>query len=154
MQIGIDDVIRTMTIRTSWQDLLSPTTVAHVHCCTASSGVGVAPPATTLPTLPGFPEGVTAGSYNNTLDLKDPLSWNSAFVAANGGTVDAAFTALLAGLVQGRAYFNIHSTLYPDGEIRGDLAAVPLPAAAWLFLAGLGAMAARRKRERVTAAGD
>lgn len=42
-----------------------------------------------------------------------------------------------AGLAEGKAYFNIHTTLYPGGEIRGFLAPVPVPAAVWLFGSGL-----------------
>ena len=52
---------------------------------------------------------------------------------------------LLAGLW----YINIHSELFPAGEIRGQVLAVqpiPLPAAAWLFASGLVAFAGVRRR--------
>jgi CHRD domain len=35
--------------------------------------------------------------------------------------------ALLTGLAAGEAYLNIHTTLFPNGEIRGFLAPVPGP---------------------------
>lgn len=44
----------------------------------------------------------------------------------------AQATDLLAGLW----YINIHTEMYPGGEIRGQVHVVPLPAAAWLMLSG------------------
>jgi hypothetical protein len=43
-------------------------------------------------------------------------------VTANGGTTAGAEAALLAGLEAGQAYLNIHTTMFPGGEIRGFLA--------------------------------
>ena len=70
--------------------------------------------------VPGFPLGVTAGTYTRTFDMTDPASYNPAFVTANGGTTGAE-AALLAGLQAGQAYLNIHTTMFPGGEIRGFL---------------------------------
>ena len=47
--------------------------------------------------------------------------YNPAFIAANGGTVDGAFNVLVAGMLTGQTYLNIHSTLFPGGEIRDTL---------------------------------
>ncbi len=52
---------------------------------------------------------------------------------------------LLAGLW----YVNIHSDLFPAGEIRGQVNVVPVPAALWLFgtaLAGLIGFGKQKKR--------
>jgi hypothetical protein len=56
---------------------------------------------------------------------------------------DAQETDLLAGLW----YINIHSTVDPGGEIRGQVEVVPVPAAVWLFGSGLVGLIgiARRK---------
>jgi CHRD domain len=43
-----------------------------------------------------------------------------------GGTPAGAEAFLLAGLAAGEAYYNVHSTVFTGGEIRGFLA-VPRP---------------------------
>ena len=106
------------TVNVSFSGLTSGTTASHIHCCVAPPGnAGV---ATTTPTFPGFPLGVTAGTYNQTFDMTAATSYNPAFVTANGG-VAAAEAALFAGLQTGQAYLNIHTSMFPGGEIRGFL---------------------------------
>lgn len=56
-----------------------------------------------------------------------------------------------AALLDGLWYVNIHTDFAPGGEIRGQigLQAVPLPAAAWLFLSAmLGLFAGKRARQQ------
>jgi hypothetical protein len=93
---------------------------------------------------------VTSGTYNNTLDMTLAPSYNPAFVTLNGGTVAGAFDALLNGLEAGDTYFNIHTNVFPGGEIRGFLAAVPEPST-WAMMilgfAGVGFMAYRRRNQ-------
>ncbi|HRQ72717.1 MAG TPA: CHRD domain-containing protein [Phycisphaerales bacterium] len=48
----------------------------------------------------------------------------------------------LQGLLDGLTYVNVHSTVFPGGEIRGQV--VPTPAS--LALLGLGSLAAARRR--------
>ncbi|WP_431287038.1 CHRD domain-containing protein [Roseateles chitinivorans] len=108
--------------------------------------------ATTTPTFPNFPLGVTSGSYDQTFDLTLPGSWNAAFITANGGTIASAFAALSTGLAGGNAYLNVHSTFAPGGEIRGFLvaSAVPEPSTYALMIAGVmtvGGLARRRSRQ-------
>jgi CHRD domain len=119
VKVTWNTVTNEMTVDVSFGDLTTPTTAAHIHCCIAPPGnTGVATP---VPTFPGFPLGVTAGTYSHTFDMTDPASYNPAFVAANGGTAASAEAALLAGLQAGQAYLNIHTMMFPGGEIRGFL---------------------------------
>lgn len=137
-----DSVAHTLRVDVLFADLIGTTTAAHIHCCILPPGnVGVALAA------PGFPLGVTSGSYGNTLDLTQASSFTASFVTANGGTVGGAEAALATGLANGRVYFNIHTNVFPGGEIRGFPEIVPVPAAAWLFGSGLLGLVgvARRK---------
>lgn len=140
--VTIDDIAQTMRVQASFSGLTGPVTAAHIHCCTAVPGAGNAGVATPTPSFPGFPGGVMAGTYDHSFDMSLASSWNAAFLLNNGGTTQFAFGTLLNGLLQGRAYFNIHTQVFPGGEIRGFLAApaagVPEPASWAMMLAGFG----------------
>ena len=70
-----------------------------------------------------FPTGLSSGSYTSPIiDLMLATSFTGPFVTNfGGGTLAGAEAALLAGLDGGTAYFNVHSTTFPGGEIRGFL---------------------------------
>ncbi len=144
--VTLDELARTLTIEFQFQDLIGTTTAAHLHCCTppgANAGV-----ATQTPTFVGFPLGVTAGSYLQTFDLTDSGSYNPSFITTHG-SVAGAEAALIAGLFAGEVYANLHTSQFPAGEIRANLAEIPLPAALWLFAAG-GLVVMRAARRRPT----
>jgi hypothetical protein len=65
---------------------------------------------------------------------------------ANGNTAASAETAFLAGLNGGQTYGNVHSSNFPGGEIRGQLAAVPEPATTFLIGGLLAGLALLRRR--------
>jgi hypothetical protein len=146
--VTVDDAAFTMRVVASFSGLSGITTAAHIHCC-APIGSNAAV-ATTTPSFVGFPLGVTAGSMDQTYDMALASSYRAAFITGNGGTVPTAFNALLAGLQANRAYFNVHTTAFPGGEIRGQLTLVPEPSGWALMLSGFGALAgALRTRRRL-----
>lgn len=138
--VTIDIDADELRVQFTFADLVAGTTAAHIHGPTAVPFEGTAGVITTTPFFPGFPLGVTSGSYDETFDLADPDSFNPDFITAQGG-VAAAEAALAAALAEGRAYLNIHSEEFPRGEIRGFLTPIPLPAGLLLLLGGLLALA-------------
>lgn len=144
-----DDVARTLLVSATFQDLTGTTTAAHIHAATSVAGTGTAGVATTTPTFPGFPAGVTSGTYSNLFDLTQASSWNAAYVTAYGGTTAGAEVALAAAMANGQAYFNIHTSFARGGEIRGFLQRVPEPGSSIVLLGiGVAGLAARRQRRR------
>ena len=142
----IDTVLQTMEVQVTFSGLVGTTTASHIHCCTASPGTGNAGVVTTTPTFTDFPLSVTSGTYDHMFDLTLSSSYNPAFVTAEGGTITGAETALLAGLAAGDAYLNIHTNVFPGGEIRGFLEPVPEPATLLLPGIALAGIVLRRKR--------
>ena len=80
---------------------------------------------------------MTSGSYDHTFDLTLASSYNPDFIAANGGTISTASNALFAALEEGRAYFNIHTSAFPGGEIRGFLLLPPTRITAIALVSGV-----------------
>lgn len=147
--VTLDTVTNILTVNVSFAGLVSPTTASHIHCCTGPGANALV--ATAVPTFPGFPLGVTTGTYLMSFDLTSASTYNPAFITANGGTVAGAQAAFITGLTNGLTYLNIHTQQFPGGEIRGQLAAeVPEPASLLLLATGIAgaAGALRRRRQR------
>jgi hypothetical protein len=134
--VQYDDANHSLQLEVAFVGLEGTVTASHIHAATATPFSGTAGVATTTPTFAGFPSGVSLGSYSATLDLTAASSYNPTFVTANGGSTATAEAALASALAGGKAYWNIHSSVFPGGEIRGFAVAVPEPGT--LALAGLG----------------
>ena len=127
----------TLDVVESFFGLAAPATAAHIHCCGG--------PSTNDPValaFTGFPN-TSNGLYFQTFNLTTDLS--AAFVAANGGTASAV-ADFIAGLEGGNTYANIHDSVFPGGEIRGQLSMVPEPGTLGLMGGCLAALAFLRRR--------
>jgi hypothetical protein len=147
----LDAAAETLQINVTFSGLTSNTMAAHIHCCAPlGTNAGV---ATTVPAFPGFPLGVTSGTYSSQVfDLTQPLIYNPAFVTLQGGTIAGAEAALIAGIEGGLTYLNIHTVNFGGGEIRGQLTAVPGPVVGaglpGLLLASGGLLVWWRRRQK------
>src|SRR5438876_354821 len=77
--VTIDTLLHTMQVQVSFSGFTGTTTASHIHSPTSTPGGGTAGVATTTPTFPLFPLGVTSGTYNQTFDLTAASSYNPAF---------------------------------------------------------------------------
>jgi CHRD domain-containing protein len=147
--VVLDPTAQTIQVNATFSGLTSNDVAAHIHCCAPlGTNAGV---ATTVPAFPGFPLGVTSGTYSSVVfDLTQPTIYNPAFVTLEGGTIPLAEAALIAGIQNGQTYLNIHTMINPGGEIRGQLEPVPEPTTLLLLgttMGGLG-LAARWRQGR------
>jgi CHRD domain/PEP-CTERM motif len=136
----------------SFQNLTGLSLFGHLHCCSTASATGAQ--AIDFSENPGFQLGVNTGSFDITYDLLDPTTYTAAFLAAGGGTAIGARDRLLNNLNNNLGYFNIHSTVFRAGELRGQLAGIPEPASWGMMIVGFGlaggAMRRRRQSIRIT----
>ena len=120
-RVDLDLAAHTLRVQVSFSGLVAPTTASHIHACTSVPLSGTASVATQTPSFIGFPLGVTSGTFDRTFNTLDPATYRAGFLTASGGTAAGAEAVLADCLAAGKAYLNIHSTTFPNGEIRGFL---------------------------------
>ena len=143
--VDVDTTTHMWHLHATFSGLTGTTTASHIHSPTPAPFTSTAGVATTTPSFALFPLGVSSGTYDNTLDMTQSSSYNPAYVSANGGTTTSAELALASQIAIGEAYWNIHSTTFGGGEIRGFLIPIPEPACA-AVLGAFGLIALRRKQ--------
>jgi hypothetical protein len=97
----------------SWSGLSAPATASHIHA--------PAPPGSNAPVIIPF------------------SSANGFIVGSTSGTVSYSGTltsAQVSELLDGMFYVNVHSSVFPGGEIRGQILATPVPEASTYALSG------------------
>jgi CHRD domain-containing protein/PEP-CTERM motif-containing protein len=142
--VVLDPTAQTIQINATFSGLTSNVVAAHIHCCAPLGTNAIV--ATTVPAFPGFPLGVTSGSYSSAVfDLTQATIYNPTFVTSQGG-LPTAEAALIAGIQNGLTYLNIHTENFGGGEIRGQLFATPEPSTFLLLGSGLAGLLLWRKR--------
>lgn len=119
----LDDVTGDFTVTSgAYQGLVAGTQAVHLH--------GLAPVGVNAAVIIG-------------LTLDAPGSTTGTFSGAGVLTAPQ-----IAGLLAGNTYINIHTTAFPGGEIRGQVAVVPEPGSIILLASGAIAVAALARRRR------
>lgn len=137
----------TIFVDIDYTGLTAGVAAGHIHCCaapTGNSGVAI-----------GFNNlalGSTSGSYTNTFDLSLASTFTAGFLSSSGGTATLAAARLLTALDGGQVYFNLHNSIFPGGEIRGNLAAVPEPASWAMMVVGFGLVGSAVRRRSLAMA--
>jgi hypothetical protein len=109
-----------ITVDESWSGLLAPATASHIHGpAGAGTNAGVIFPLSGVPAA-------TAGAIPQQTFSITPVQVNYLF--------------------SGNLYLNVHTSVFPGGEIRGQLLLVPEPTTLALF--GLGSLALITARKR------
>jgi MYXO-CTERM domain-containing protein len=120
--ITFESALDRLLIDGTFQNLTSPLQVGHIHVGSPDVAGPVILPFTFLPV------GSTSGTFSGIL--------TAANLTPAGGIT--TFAEAVNAIETGNAYVNLHTTMFPGGEIRGQTQVVPEPGL--LTLLGLGVL--------------
>jgi CHRD domain len=118
IRVKIDERNETLRYTLRYDNLEGAVSQAHIHFGAVALTGGISvwlcanPPLTPPPGTPTCPE---SGTVSGTLDAADVVG------PAAAGIEAGAFDELIDAIEAGKAYANVHSSLYQPGEIRGQL---------------------------------
>jgi len=134
-QITVDDSLDTISFVLTAFTLQGTFSNAHIHG----------------PALPGSNAPVVFGLLSNA-DASGPVTVGSFSIPNSYALVGSNKASAFADAINAAPwlyYVNLHTSAFPGGEIRGQLAPVPEPTTSAMLLGGLGLvgfLAARRRR--------
>jgi hypothetical protein len=129
------DATGVLTYSVSYSGLLFPLTIGHIHIVPSN----VVTADSTGPIVLDFnpTPGLTAGFFFGTFSENGGSGTDSTPMLIPRPAIGInTFADFIDALEAGRGYFNLHSTEFAAGEIRGNIVAIPEP---WsLVLLGIG----------------
>jgi hypothetical protein len=137
MQITIDDTANVISYQFTGFNFIGTFTMAHIHRALAGAN---GPVVYDLVPAADYSGPVTFGP-----SISIPNSW--ALLGQNETNMAAGLGALI-NAAPWNYYVNIHTSAFPGGEIRGQLAPIPEPGTWALMLGGVAALGWRLRQRR------
>lgn len=109
----IDDEAQTIEYRLTYSGLEAPAIAAHIHLGTPWVNGGVSAPLCNFGDKPECPP--AGGTVEGVIDPTGVIG------PAGQGIAPGEFDELVRAIRAGATYANVHSTLRPGGEIRGQI---------------------------------
>lgn len=164
--VTIDTTLFTITTDLSWSGLSGPIDRSHLH--DAPEGASrFTPPNnnffhellddTSVPLAIQVPCGFVSGGLMTDCAPTTGSAHDVLYLSADDGYAAFAeppglgfpdFATLTAAFERNGVYIDLHTELYPSGEIRGQLLAAPEPASLAMVGGGLWALSLLRRRRR------
>jgi hypothetical protein len=168
--VTIDTTLFTITTDLSWSGLSGPADRAHLHDAPEGQSRFTPPNDNffhelltdmSVPLIDQVPCGFASGGFMTNCAPTTGTAHDVLQLSAGDGYAISAvppatgfpdFAALTAAFISDGVYIDMHTELYPSGEIRGQLLvptiAVPEPASLTIFVAGLFGFDLLRRRRR------